>query len=188
MSFFELFITALALSADAFAVSVCKGLSLKKASFSAYLCIGAWFGIFQGGMTYVGFLLGSAFENYINSFDHLVAFSLLSVIGINMFRSAFSSEHDNDLSDSVSFLTMLPLAVATSIDALAVGITFGILPNISIVTATLEIGVVTLLASATGVKIGAIFGQRYKKPAEALGGLLLIAMGVKILLDHMLIL
>ena len=105
-----------------------------------------------------------------------------------MFRSAFSNEHDNDLSDSVSFLTMLPLAVATSIDALAVGITFGILPNISIVTATLEIGVVTLLASATGVKIGAIFGQRYKKPAEALGGLLLIAMGVKILLDHMLIL
>ena len=182
MSLLELFLIAFGLSMDAFAVSVCKGLSVRKASLSQSLVTGLWFGGFQAGMPLIGYLLGVSFSSLITNVDHWIAFILLAIIGGNMIRESFSPEETCDGSFSVK--TMLPLAVATSIDALAVGITFAFL-QVSIVPAVSFIGVITFLLSAAGLKIGNVFGSRWRSKAEFLGGLVLILMGAKILLEHL---
>ncbi len=184
MGLLELFILAVGLSMDAFAVSVCKGLSTQKLRAKHYLIIGAWFGGFQALMPTIGYLLGSTFEKYITSFDHWVAFVLLLLIGGNMVREGFSKEEDKS-NDSFSFKTMLILAVATSIDALAVGITFALLPDVNIVAAVSFIGITTFVISAIGLKVGNIFGLKYKSKAEIVGGIILILIGTKILLEHL---
>lgn len=184
MSFLEVFLIGAGLSMDAFAVSICKGLSVKKLQFKHYLIIGAWFGGFQALMPSIGYLLGSAFEKYITAVDHWIAFVLLVLIGANMIREACSKEEEKT-DDSFSFKTMLLLAVATSIDALAVGITFGLLPDVKIVPSVLLIGATTFVFSAVGLKIGNVFGLKYKSKAEIVGGVILILIGVKILLEHL---
>lgn len=184
MGLLELFILAVGLSMDAFAVSVCKGLSTQKLKTKHYLIIGAWFGGFQALMPTIGYFLGSTFEKYITSFDHWVAFVLLAIIGGNMIREG-CSEEDGKANDSFSFKTMIVLAVATSIDALAVGITFALLPDVNIVAAVSFIGVITFVISAIGLKIGNIFGLKYKSKAEIAGGVILILIGTKILLEHL---
>ena len=178
----ELFLIAVGLSMDAFAVSVCKGLSTQTLQRRHYLIVGAWFGGFQALMPTLGYLLGSTFEQYITSVDHWVAFILLSVIGGNMLKEAFSK--DEETADaSFAPKAMLLLAVATSIDALAVGVTFAFL-QVRIVPAVSFIGSTTFVLSIIGVKVGNVFGTRYKSKAEFAGGLILVIMGVKILLDH----
>ena len=184
MGLLELFILAVGLSMDAFAVSVCKGLSTQKLKTKHYLIIGAWFGGFQALMPTIGYFLGSTFEKYITSFDHWVAFVLLAIIGGNMISEGCSKE-DGKANDSFSFKTMIVLAVATSIDALAVGITFALLPDVNIVAAVSFIGVITFIISAIGLKIGNIFGLKYKSKAEIAGGVILILIGTKILLEHL---
>ena len=179
----ELFILAVGLSMDAFAVSVCKGLSIRQLKLRQSLVVGAWFGAFQALMPAVGWLLGSAFTDLIESVDHWIAFVLLSLIGGNMIREAFHSEEE-DANPSLAPVTMLLLAVATSIDALAVGITFAFL-RVDILPAVTLIGVCTFLISAAGVKIGNVFGSRYKSKAELAGGAVLVLIGVKILLEHL---
>ncbi len=184
MGFLELFFLAVGLSMDAFAVAVCKGLSVGKLRPRHYLIVGLWFGGFQALMPTIGYLLGSFFEKYITSIDHWIAFALLSLIGINMLREAFSKEEEHT-DASFSFRSMLLLAVATSIDALAVGITFALLPDVSIVAAVSFIGAVTFLLSAVGLKVGNLFGIRFKSKAEIAGGAILILLGLKILLEHL---
>ena len=179
----ELFLIAVGLSMDAFAVSVCKGLSTQTLQRRHYLIVGAWFGGFQALMPTLGYLLGSTFEQYITSVDHWVAFILLSVIGGNMLKEAFSK--DEETADaSFAPKAMLLLAVATSIDALAVGVTFAFL-NVNILWAVTFIGVITFILSSIGVKVGHVFGLRYKGKAEFAGGLILVLMGCKILLEHL---
>ena len=188
MGIIELLIIAVGLSMDAFAVSVCKGLATSRVSWRHMLCVGCWFGGFQALMPCIGWLLGSRFRNFIESVDHWIAFLLLAFIGINMIREALSEADDNSqANDSFSPKTMLPLAVATSIDALAVGITFGLLLSTvrGIVTASLFICSVTFTCSAIGIKIGAAFGSHSQKKAEITGGIILIAIGIKILLEHL---
>ncbi len=182
MGFTELFIIALGLSMDAFAVSVCKGLSVKKLSLRHTLIAGAYFGGFQALMPLLGYFLGVQFESLIQSVDHWVAFALLSVIGINMIRE--SRGDPEELDASFAFKAMLPLAIATSIDALAVGITFAFL-RVDILAAVCLIGATTFILSALGVKIGHVFGAKYKAKAELAGGIVLIVMGLKILLEHL---
>ena len=184
MGLVELFLIAVGLSMDAFAVSVCKGLSERSLSAKHYYIIGAWFGGFQALMPLIGYLLGSAFEQYIISFDHWVAFVLLGLIGGNMIREAFSKDEE-DQDASFGFKTMLLLAIATSIDALAVGITFALLPDVNIFAAILLIGVTTFVLSAIGLKVGNVFGAKYKAKAEFVGGVILILIGTKILLEHL---
>ncbi len=184
MGLFELFLLAVGLSMDAFAVSVCKGLSTPTLKPKHFLIIGAWFGGFQALMPLIGYFLGSTFEQYITSIDHWIAFILLSLIGGNMIRESLSKEEE-DVDPSFSFKTMIVLAVATSIDALAVGITFALLPDVNIVAAVSFIGVVTFLLSAAGLKVGNIFGAKYKSKAELTGGIILIVIGLKILLEHL---
>lgn len=184
MSIWELFLTAAALSMDAFAVAICKGLSTGKPKVKHYFIIGAWFGGFQALMPTLGYLLGSAFEKYITSVDHWVAFVLLGLIGANMIKEGCSKEEEN-VNASFAFKTMLLLAVATSIDALAVGITYALLPNINIVAAVLFIGLTTFVLSAAGLKIGSVFGLKFKSKAEIAGGVILILIGIKILLEHL---
>lgn len=184
MGLLELFILAVGLSMDAFAVSVCKGLSTQKLKAKHYLIIGAWFGGFQALMPTIGYFLGSTFEKYITSVDHWVAFVLLAIIGGNMIRGGCSKE-DGKANDSFSFKTMIVLAVATSIDALAVGITFALLPDVNIVAAVSFIGATTFIISAIGLKVGNIFGLKYKSKAEIAGGIILILIGTKILLEHL---
>lgn len=183
MSFIDLFLIAAALSMDAFAVAICKGLSVKKAGAGHVLTVGIYFGGFQALMPLVGFLLGFKFEKFIVSVDHWIAFVLLAVIGGNMIKEALGGE-DDEVNDSFSFRTMLPLAVATSIDALAVGISFAFL-GVDIVTAALLIGVTTFVISGAGVVVGNIFGAKYKAKAELAGGIVLILIGLKILLEHL---
>lgn len=182
MSFLDLFILAVGLSMDAFAVSVCKGLSVRQLKFSHACTVGLYFGGFQFLMPLVGYLLGSQFQQYITSIDHWIAFVLLALIGANMIKE--SRGEAEQLNDSFSFMTMLPLAIATSIDALAVGITFAFL-QVSILPAVTFIGCTTFVLSAIGIKIGHIFGTRYKSRAEFIGGIVLIAIGCKILLEHL---
>lgn len=180
MGIAELFILAAGLSMDAFAVSVCKGLSLGRIQ-KKHMCIaGLWFGGFQALMPLIGYFLGSFFAGLITQYDHWIAFALLSVIGVNMIKEAFEKEEkmDGDMSPKV----MLLLAVATSIDALAVGVTFAFM-RVAIVPAVSFIGGITFLFSAAGIKIGSIFGARYKARAEICGGAILILIGVKILLE-----
>lgn len=184
MGLLELFLLAVGLSMDAFAVSVCKGLSTQKLQVKHYLIIGAWFGGFQALMPLIGYFLGSTFEKYITSVDHWVAFVLLALIGGNMLREGFSKEEEN-VNPSFSFKTMIVLAVATSIDALAVGITFALLPDVNIVAAVSFIGATTFILSAIGLKVGNIFGTKYKRKAEIAGGVILILIGLKILLEHL---
>ena len=183
MSFPELLILAVGLAMDAFAVAVCKGLSLWTLKLQQALLVGVWFGLFQALMPALGWLLGSAFSGLVQSVDHWVAFVLLSIIGGNMIREGLQGDDEN-CDPSLSFGVMLLLAVATSIDALAVGITFAFL-NVSILLAVALIGVVTFTISAVGVKMGNLFGARYKSKAEFFGGAVLILIGLKILLEHL---
>ena len=185
MSVLELFILAVGLSMDAFAVAVCKGLASEKAGWGRLLIVGAWFGGFQALMPAIGWLLGSRFINYIAAFDHWVAFVLLAVIGFNMIRESCRKDEECDPNAaSLSVRVMLPLAVATSIDALAVGVTFAFL-RVNILYAVIFIGCTTFILSAIGVKVGSIFGAKYKAKAEIVGGVILILLGVKILLEHL---
>lgn len=183
MSLFTLFITAVGLSMDAFAVSICKGLAMKKLSWKKALIIGLWFGGFQALMPTIGYLLGTSFESYVTAIDHWIAFVLLALIGANMIKEALSKE-DEKTNDSVDVKTMFLLAIATSIDALAVGVTYAFL-QVQIVPAVTFIGVITFCLSVTGVKIGNVFGLKYKSKAEITGGVILILMGTKILLEHL---
>ena len=186
MSLFHFFFIAVGLSMDAFAVSVCKGLALKKVSFKNTLMVGVWFGGFQALMPLIGFLLGKQFEKHITAIDHWIAFILLGIIGGNMIKEAMEPECEccGEHDESLDVKTMFGLAVATSIDALAVGVTFAFL-RVSIVPAVSFIGVCTFVISAIGVKIGNVFGSKYKSKAELAGGVILILMGSKILLEHL---
>lgn len=183
MSFGAIFILAVGLAMDAFAVAVCKGLALKKISVGKALLVGAWFGGFQALMPFVGYLLGTGFEDKIKAVDHWIAFILLGLIGCNMIREACSGEEE-EADGCLDVRSMLLLAVATSIDALAVGITFAFL-RVNIVMAMSAIGVVTLVISAAGVYIGHMFGAKYKAKAELAGGIILILIGLRILLAHL---
>ena len=184
MGIFELIATALALSMDAFAVAICKGLSVCRVKPKHMLITGLWFGGFQAMMPLLGYFLGNAFEQYITSFDHWIAFLLLGLLGANMIKESFSSECEcKDASLAVG--VMFTMAVATSIDALAVGITFALLPEVNIWFAIGAIGVITFSLSALGVKIGSVFGAKNKRYAELFGGIVLILIGTKILLEHL---
>lgn len=183
MGMMELFLIAVGLSMDAFAVSICKGLSVRKATLKQSLTVGAYFGGFQALMPTLGFLLGVQFESFIVSIDHWIAFVLLAFIGGNMIRESFSKDEE-ELNAAFDFKTMLPLAIATSIDALAMGVTFAFL-QVDIVPAVLFIGVTTFVLSAIGLKVGNVFGTKYKARAELFGGVVLVLMGVKILLEHL---
>ena len=182
MSLWELFIIAVGLSMDAAAVSVCKGLSVPKLKPVHSLTCGLYFGAFQGLMPLLGWLLGVQFQSMITSIDHWIAFVLLGLIGFNMIRE--SREEGERVDSSFSPRAMLPLAVATSIDALAVGVTFAFL-QVDIVPAVLFIGVITFLLSGVGVQVGGAFGARFQSKAELAGGVILILMGTKILLEHL---
>jgi UPF0059 membrane protein BRYFOR_05754 len=180
MSILDLFILAVGLSMDAFAVSVCKGLSLGKIK-PKHMCIaGAWFGGFQALMPLIGYFLGSFFAEMIEKYDHWVAFVLLAIIGGNMIKESF--DKDEKVDSSMDVKSMLLLAIATSIDALAVGVTFAFL-QVQIVPAVSFIGVITFIFSALGVKIGSLFGTKYKSKAELFGGIVLVLIGIKILLE-----
>lgn len=189
MGLLELFIIAVGLSMDAFAVAICKGLSVSELKKKQMLITGLWFGGFQGLMPLIGYLLGSTFEKYITPIDHWVAFVLLGIIGINMIKESFEKEEECDCEKNpaspFSAKTMFVMAVATSIDALAVGITFALLPDVNITAAVLFIGVITFALSCIGVKIGNVFGAKFKSKAELAGGVILILMGLKILLEHL---
>lgn len=185
----ELFLLAVGLSMDAFAVSVCKGLAMKKATLKAEATCGLWFGGFQMLMPVTGFFLGALFADAIEAFDHWVAFGLLVIIGINMLKEALEKEDesgdDPEKDADLSVRTMFLMAVATSIDALAVGISLAMVGSVNIWLAAAFIGICTCLLSALGVKIGNVFGSRYEKKAELAGGVILILLGVKILLEHL---
>ena len=183
MSIIELLILALGLSMDAFAVSICKGLSVPKLQAKHCLICGVYFGGFQALMPLIGWALGIRFQSLITNIDHWIAFVLLAVIGANMIKESFSKEEECP-DASFGFKTMLTLAVATSIDALAVGVTFAFL-DVNIIPAVLLIGLTTFVCSAVGVKIGNVFGNRFQSKAEFFGGLVLIAIGLKILIEHL---
>lgn len=182
----ELLIIAVGLSMDAFAVAICKGLSMRKLNYRHSLVIAAFFGVFQALMPLIGWLLGTRFGSYIVEADHWVAFVLLGIIGGRMIYEAVKSDDGTDeYSDKLDIKELFILAVATSIDALAVGITFAILPDTNIWVSILIIGVTTFLLSFFGVLVGNRFGKRYKKRAELFGGVVLILIGLKILLEHL---
>ena len=183
MGFGELFVLAVGLAMDAFAVAVCKGLALKKIGAGKALLVGLWFGGFQGLMPFIGYLLGTGFEDKIKAIDHWVAFILLGLIGLNMIREACSGEEE-EADACLDVKSMFLLAVATSIAALAVGITLAFL-KVNIGMAVSTIGVITLILSAAGVYIGHIFGEKYKAKAEIAVGIILILIGLKILLEHL---
>ena len=183
MGLLELFVIAVGLSMDAFAVSICKGLSVRELKPKHALTVGVYFGGFQMLMPLIGFALGVRFQSFITSIDHWIAFVLLGLIGANMIRESREQDEEN-LSDSFSFGTMLPLAVATSIDALAVGVTFAFL-QVSILPAVCFIGATTFILSCIGIRIGHVFGLKYKSRAELFGGAVLILMGTKIMLEHL---
>lgn len=186
MGFGELFLLAVGLSMDAFAVSICKGLAMRKATLKGELTCGIWFGGFQALMPLIGFFLGALFAEAIQAFDHWVAFGLLALIGVNMLREAFGEEECENCGDAdMSVKTMFIMAVATSIDALAVGISLAMAGDVNIFTAIILIGLTTCVLSAIGVKVGNVFGSRYEKKAEAAGGIILILLGIKILLEHL---
>ena len=184
MSLAELFLIAVGLSMDAFAVSVCKGLSMPKLNKKHAVIIGLYFGGFQALMPLIGYFLGSHFKDAITSFDHWIAFILLVIIGGNMVKESREKDED-ELDASIDVKTMLVLAIATSIDALAVGVTFAFL-QVQIVPAVSFIGVTTFCLSVIGVAVGHYFGMKYKSRAELAGGIILILMGCKILIEHLL--
>lgn len=185
MQFYELLIIAVSLAMDAFAVSICKGLSTGRPRLRHCLTCGLYFGGFQGLMPLVGWLLGVQFQGMIVAIDHWIAFALLGIIGFNMVREALGGDEEH-MDNSFGPRAMLPLAVATSIDALAVGVTFAFL-QVDIIWAVVLIGVITFALSAVGVKVGAIFGGKFRAKAELAGGVVLILMGLKILLEHTLL-
>lgn len=182
MSIIDLFILAVGLSMDAMAVSICKGLSVQKLKFHHALITGLYFGGFQAAMPLLGYFLGRQFSSYIESIDHWIAFILLALIGGNMIKESFGKEEECNCSFCPK--AMIPMAIATSIDALAVGVTFAFL-NVSIIPAVSLIGVITFSLSAVGVYIGHLFGSRFKAKAERIGGIVLILMGLRILLEHL---
>ena len=179
----ELLFLAVGLSMDAFAVAICKGLALKEPRVKNMALVGLWFGGFQALMPVAGYLVGVQFRDAIERMDHWIAFFLLAAIGGSMIRDAFSEEDDRENED-LSFKTMFPMALATSIDALAVGVSFAFL-NVNITAAAGFIGVITFVLSGIGVKVGSVFGVKYKSRAEVAGGVILILLGVKILLEHL---
>lgn len=185
----ELLLLGVGLSMDAFAVSVCKGLAMKRSSVKAGLTCGIWFGGFQALMPLIGFFLGSMFAEAIQSVDHWVAFGLLALIGVNMLREAFSPEEDGGCSEcadaDLSVKSMFVMAVATSIDALAVGISLAMAGDVAIFAAVGLIGVCTFTLSAVGVGVGSVFGSRFEQKAQIAGGVILVILGVKILLEHL---
>lgn len=181
--FATLFVLAVGLSMDAFAVAICKGLAMKKMSWKNAAIVGLWFGGFQALMPAIGYFLGVSFADKITAIDHWIAFVLLALIGGNMVREAFSKEEEETSAD-MGVKTMLVMAVATSIDALAVGITFAFLDQNMPVAVSL-IGVTTFILSMLGVKIGNVFGVKYKSKAEFVGGVILICLGLKIVIEHL---
>lgn len=183
MGLIELFLIAVGLSMDAFAVSVCKGLAMPKCTFKKVAIVGLWFGGFQALMPAIGYILGAQFQEAIASIDHWIAFVLLALIGGNMIHEALDNDEE-EADASLDVKTMFLLAVATSIDALAIGITFAFL-KVNIIPAVCFIGIVTFIISFAGVKIGNVFGARYKNKAEIVGGVILILLGMKILLEHL---
>ena len=188
MKLTELALLAVGLSMDAFAVSVGKGLCAPRVRLRHCLTCGVYFGGFQALMPLLGYYLCTSFARYITRFDHWIAFVLLALIGANMLREAFSKEEEDESEksgNSFGFKSMLLLALATSIDALAVGVSFALLEGVNILAAVLFIGAVTFILSAVGLKVGNAFGLKYKKKAEIVGGLILIVMGAKILIDHL---
>ncbi len=183
MGIIELIILSIGLAMDAFAVAICKGLSMKKVRWKNVIIIATYFGFFQALMPLLGFLLGVNFRDKITNIDHWVAFILLVVIGINMIKEAISNKKEEQ-SDSIKFKDMIILAIATSIDALAVGVTFAFL-KVNIFLAISFIGIITFVISAVGVKLGAVFGYKYEKKAQLTGGIILILLGFKILFEHL---
>ena len=183
MGLIELFLIAVGLSMDAFAVSVCKGLAMPKCTFKKVAIVGLWFGGFQALMPAIGYILGAQFQEAIASIDHWIAFVLLALIGGNMIHEALDNDEE-EADASLDVKTMFLLAVATSIDALAIGITFAFL-KVNIIPAVCFIGIVTFIISFAGVKIGNVFGASYKNKAEIVGGVILILLGLKILLEHL---
>ncbi len=186
MSFLDLILLAVGLSMDAFAVAVCKGLALKRITGRHALAVGLWFGGFQALMPLLGYLAGAQFKDVIAAYDHWIAFGLLLLIGGNMVREALFGKEEEQPDAALSVKAMLPLAVATSIDALAAGVTFAFLSGgIHVGAAVSLIGCTTLVISALGVKLGSLFGDKLEKKAEILGGVILILLGIKILLEHL---
>lgn len=183
MGILELILIAIGLGMDAFAVSICKGISMSKMNWKKAIIIGLYFGIFQALMPVIGFTLGKAFENLVTSIDHWIAFGLLLIIGIKMIIDAFK-EDNVSVNDSVNWKVMIILAIATSIDALAVGITFAFL-QVNLLLAVSIIGIITFILCVIGTKIGNNFGNKFENKAEILGGIVLIFIGVKILLEHL---
>ncbi len=187
MSIIELLLLALGLSMDAVAVSICKGLSMNRMSMKNTVIVGLWFGGFQALMPLVGYLLGTQFAEYIETLSHWIAFILLAAIGLNMIREAVTKKHksetDKNTDCSLSVKAMFLMAVATSIDALAVGVTFAFL-EVAIIPAVLTIGIMTFVLSMAGVKVGNIFGAKYQSAAEITGGIILCALGIKILSEQ----
>ena len=185
MNLLELLLIAVGLSMDAFSVSICKGLTTRKFSLRMALTCGLWFGFFQALMPVVGYFLGEQFEGFVDAYAHWIAFGLLILIGANMIREAVWGEKEEDeSSNSLDFKTMLLLAVATSLDALAVGVSFACI-QVNIWLAVIIIGVTTFIFSVLGVKIGNVFGSKYEKSAGIFGGIILILIGLKILLEHL---
>ena len=183
MTFVELLLIAIGLSMDAFSVSICKGLTTKKFSWRMALICGLWFGFFQALMPIIGYYLGAQFQELIEAYDHWIAFGLLFLIGANMIREAvWGKEEEQD--SSLGFKTMFLLAIATSIDALAVGVSFACI-QVKLWSSVLIIGITTFLFSVLGVKIGNVFGSKYEKSASIVGGIILILIGLKILLEHL---
>ena len=183
MTLIELFILAVGLSMGAMAVAICKGLSVQKLKLRHAVTVGLYFGGFQAAMPLIGYFLGRQFQTYIERFDYWIAFVLLGLIGANMIKESFGDAEECDCSFCPK--AMLPMAVATSIDALAVGVTFALLPSVNITAAVSFIGVITFILSAVGVYIGHLFGAKFKSKAELTGGIVLILMGCKILLEHL---
>ena len=179
----ELLLLSVGLAMDAFAVSICKGISMKKMNWKKAIIIGLYFGGFQALMPTIGFFLGSAFQSLITNIDHWIAFILLAIIGGGMIKESFEEDSENR-NDDVSFKTMILLAIATSIDALAVGITFAFL-KVNLILAVSLIGIITFIIAVLGTKIGNRFGDKYERKAEIVGGVILILLGLKILLEHL---
>ena len=184
MSIIEIALIGVGLAMDAFAVSICKGLAMRRMKYKKAIIIAAFFGVFQALMPALGYVLGTTFANKIAAIDHWIAFILLALIGANMIKEALSSDDDECQDDSLRLGDLIMLSIATSIDALAVGITFAFF-NVSLLLSVSMIGIITFIICVIGVKVGNVFGEKYKSKAELAGGLILIVMGAKILIDHL---
>ena len=184
MSIIEIALIGVGLAMDAFAVSICKGLAMRRMNYKKAIIIAAFFGVFQALMPALGYVLGTTFANKIAAIDHWIAFILLALIGANMIKEALSSDDDECQDDSLRLGDLIMFSIATSIDALAVGITFAFF-NVSLLLSVSMIGIITFIICVIGVKVGNVFGEKYKSKAELAGGLILIVMGAKILIDHL---